>query len=68
MNWITLHDPTGEPIYVFVGQVACVRPTAGDAGPDGHAWIDLTSGKPIATKEKPAEVMAKMPAAAAQAA
>jgi hypothetical protein len=57
MNWITLHDPTGEPIYVFVGRVSCVRPTAGDAGLGGNAWIDLTGGKPIATNERPAEIM-----------
>ena len=60
MNFITLTTPTGQSIYVFVGQLVCVRPTAGDAGAGANAWIDLTSGKPLATKESPAEIIAKL--------
>lgn len=54
---IKLHTPDGLPFYVSVAQLVTIRPMAGDGPKNANAWIDLTSSKPLATRETADEIL-----------
>jgi len=55
---IKLTTANGLAIYVSVAQLVAIRPTVNDADVRGNAkaWIDLTSGKPLAVRQTPDEI------------
>ena len=54
---IHLTSPDGQPIYISVAQLVAITPPANDADHRAKAWIALTSGRPLAVRETPREII-----------
>jgi hypothetical protein len=61
MAWIKLTGPRGQPVYVNVDQVTCVR--AESQIPGAKAELDLSSGTFQGVQEDVAKVMQAIAAA-----
>ena len=55
---IKLTAANGLTVYISVAQLVAIRPTVNDADLKGNAkaWIDLSSGKPLAVREEPDDI------------
>jgi uncharacterized protein YlzI (FlbEa/FlbD family) len=58
---IPLTNLDGQAIYISVAQLVAIRPPANDADGKANAWVDLTSGKPLAVRESPEDIIRKLP-------
>ena len=54
---IHLMSPDGQAIHISAAQLVAITPPANDADHRAKAWIALTSGKPLAVRETPREIM-----------
>jgi hypothetical protein len=61
ISWIKLTGPRGQPVYVNVEQVTCVRPET--QIPGAKAELDLSSGTFQGVQEDVAQVMQAIAAA-----
>ena len=57
---IHLTSPDGQAIYISVAQLVAITPPANDADHRAKAWIALTSGRPLAVRETPREIIAML--------